>query len=312
MCQCTGRYSPDPCNACDPCAKNVTRPICLSDITVCVNSFLADLGITADSNAQQLILALLSYVQSTAGAAGADGETPQLRVDSGFIQTKLPSETVWTNLLAVPTNGVDGATWTTGTTVPSSGTGANGDLFLLTTTDDVYKKIAGTWTLITNIKGAAGTNGTTLLYNNLTVDTASGTSPDTLKTYTLPANTLASVGDMLKVEAIFAIGTTGFGFGSSGVLDFAGQTVCQSGLGANSDIGTHMTVNLTRISANQILKEYYQQYVNSGGYIQNAAYIRSTISSINFAATNAIDITITDQSSGNGSNSLLRVTLFKI
>jgi len=310
MCQCTGRYSPDPCNACDPCAKNVTRPICLSDITVCVNSFLADLGITSDSNAQQLILALLSYVQSTAGAAGADGETPQLRVDSGFIQTKLPSETVWTNLLAAPTNGVDGATWTTGTTVPSSGTGANGDLFLLTTTEGVYKKIAGTWTLITNIKGAAGTNGTTLLYNNLTVDTASGTSPDTLKTYTLPANTLVNNGDMLKIETCFSIGDSTSS--SFGYVQLMGQTVLACSIGGSSTDSSIVTTNLTKISSTQLKLETYETDFLSNIFQNNNYLIATSGGTHDFTIANTFALLILDTLSGNGSNSLFRITLFKI
>lgn len=66
------------------------------------------------------------------------------------------------------TNGTDGATWITGTGSPV-GYGVNSDLYLDISNGDVYKKTAGSWNLITNIKGpqgatgatgAAGTNGT--------------------------------------------------------------------------------------------------------------------------------------------------------
>lgn len=60
---------------------------------------------------------------------------------------------------ATGSNGVDGATWTTSTGAPSGG--VNNDLHLNTTTDDVYKKIAGTWTVIGNIKGSTGATGAT-------------------------------------------------------------------------------------------------------------------------------------------------------
>jgi len=48
-------------------------------------------------------------------------------------------------------------TWTQGTDVPTGG--QNGDFHLRTTTSDVYQNIAGTWTIIANIKGATGDPG---------------------------------------------------------------------------------------------------------------------------------------------------------
>lgn len=53
----------------------------------------------------------------------------------------------------------NGATWSSGITVPSGG--VDGDFYLRTTTYDVYKKISGTWTIIVNIQGATGATGTT-------------------------------------------------------------------------------------------------------------------------------------------------------
>ena len=60
--------------------------------------------------------------------------------------------------------GADGATWSSGSGVPSGG--VDGDFYLRESNYDVYKKIAGTWTVVVNIKGIqgntgpAGTNGT--------------------------------------------------------------------------------------------------------------------------------------------------------
>ena len=48
---------------------------------------------------------------------------------------------------------VDGNTWHTGDTQPASSLGINGDLYLNTTTCDVYKKISGVWSVIANIAG---------------------------------------------------------------------------------------------------------------------------------------------------------------
>jgi hypothetical protein len=55
--------------------------------------------------------------------------------------------------------GTDGYTWYSGSTVPDNGDGVNGDFYLRTTTSDVYKKAAGTWSIIVNIKGLAGDTG---------------------------------------------------------------------------------------------------------------------------------------------------------
>lgn len=58
--------------------------------------------------------------------------------------------------------GKAGATWYSGTTVPSTGLGAVGDFYLRTTTDDVYKKTGeAIWSLEVNIKGSTGSTGAT-------------------------------------------------------------------------------------------------------------------------------------------------------
>jgi hypothetical protein len=49
--------------------------------------------------------------------------------------------------------------WLTGTGVPSSGLGVDGDLYLRTTTGDVYQKAAGAWTIVANLMGPAGADG---------------------------------------------------------------------------------------------------------------------------------------------------------
>lgn len=60
--------------------------------------------------------------------------------------------------------GANGEKWYTGTTAPSSGTGVDGDLYLNTTTGDVYKKASSVWgspvANITGPQGPAGTSGT--------------------------------------------------------------------------------------------------------------------------------------------------------
>ncbi|MBI1246171.1 MAG: hypothetical protein GC202_14310, partial [Alphaproteobacteria bacterium] len=59
-------------------------------------------------------------------------------------------------------DGADGALWYTGATDPSGGTGQNGDFYLQTGTGatgvlgDVWTKSGGTWSITSNIRGAAG------------------------------------------------------------------------------------------------------------------------------------------------------------
>jgi hypothetical protein len=57
--------------------------------------------------------------------------------------------------------GAAGAVWRDGTGVPSSGLGINGDYYLDDATSDVYFKSAGSYSIVTNIKGATGATGTT-------------------------------------------------------------------------------------------------------------------------------------------------------
>jgi hypothetical protein len=58
--------------------------------------------------------------------------------------------------------GISGTMWYTGTTLPNSTTlGFDGDLYIRTTTYDVFEKVSGTWTIIMNIKGATGSRGNT-------------------------------------------------------------------------------------------------------------------------------------------------------
>ena len=57
------------------------------------------------------------------------------------------------------TAGTNGSVWYSGSTVPASATGTNGDYYLYTTTYDVYKKSSDAWSILLNIKGATGSTG---------------------------------------------------------------------------------------------------------------------------------------------------------
>jgi len=57
---------------------------------------------------------------------------------------------------------VIGMSWYSGSGAPSSGSGVNGDYYLNTATGDVYTKASGSWgSPVANIRGPAGTNGST-------------------------------------------------------------------------------------------------------------------------------------------------------
>src|SRR5215203_4784036 len=56
-------------------------------------------------------------------------------------------------------SGAGGSVWRSGSGVPSAGLGINGDYYLDTDNGNVYRKAAGSYTLVTNIKGPAGTAG---------------------------------------------------------------------------------------------------------------------------------------------------------
>ena len=55
--------------------------------------------------------------------------------------------------------GANGATWLSGSGVPASSLGNNGDYYLNTANSDVYNKVSGSWTKSANIQGATGATG---------------------------------------------------------------------------------------------------------------------------------------------------------
>lgn len=94
-----------------------------------------------------------------------DIETPALPL-AIWVKNDL-TDTAWSKIWPGPTgeqgppgtNGTNGATWSSSTSAPSGGT--DGDFHLKTDTQDVYKRVGGTWSVVCNIKGLAGTNGAT-------------------------------------------------------------------------------------------------------------------------------------------------------
>jgi hypothetical protein len=93
------------------------------------------------------------------GGTGVDGDL-YLNTLTGDYYVKTGSS--WNSPVGtlVGPSGQDGATWLSGSGVPSSGTGNDNDHYLNTSTGDVYKKTSGVWNVVVNLTGPAGTNGT--------------------------------------------------------------------------------------------------------------------------------------------------------
>ena len=91
--------------------------------------------------------------------------------------------------------GEDGATWLSGTSVPSSSTGKNGDFYLRRSSYDVYQKSSGSWTKKGNIKGATGATGATGTAATITVGTVTTGEPGTQAKVTNSGTSGAAVFD---------------------------------------------------------------------------------------------------------------------
>jgi len=141
--------------------------------------------------------------------------------------------------------GVNGATWLSGSTDPSSGSGSNGDFYFQTGTGssgiagDTWKKASGTWSKQVNLKGPAGENSTvpgpanTLTIGTVTDgDTASatitGTAPDQTLNLTLPkgdpgddgAAATITIGTVTTGSAGSSASVINSGTSDAAVLDF--------------------------------------------------------------------------------------------
>jgi len=78
------------------------------------------------------------------------------------------------------TNGLNGTTWYSGSGVPSSGTGVNGDFYIRFATGDYYQKQSGSWVIVGNITPSlptGGTSGQVLTKNSSTNFDASWQTP---------------------------------------------------------------------------------------------------------------------------------------
>ncbi len=120
------------------------------------------------------------------------------------------------------TPGTNGLSFRQGTGVPSAGLGIVGDSYLNNANGNVYLKTgASTWAYEFNILGATGTagqsgaNGACVLYNDLTSTPNTVGTTQTLKQYSLPANTVTTSGSEIRIRCNFS--------GVAPALDVLGQ-----------------------------------------------------------------------------------------
>lgn len=105
---------------------------------------------------------VMQYVGGTGptGATGtaatvAAGSTTTTAPGTSANVTNVGSSSAATFNFSIPA----GSVWRSGSTVPSNGTGLDGDFYLRTTNGDVYQRSGGTYSVIANITGPTGATG---------------------------------------------------------------------------------------------------------------------------------------------------------
>lgn len=143
-------------------------------------------------------------VSPSQGPAGADGvgiSTVAINGSNHLIITLTDNTVIDAGAIPAGTNGTNGATWRFGSGVPSNSLGVNGDLYIDTATNNYYAKVSGAYVLQGNL---GGTNGTTEFWNPLVLYTnTSGTG--NAHTETIPANSVQTIGDEIKLCAYLSI-----------------------------------------------------------------------------------------------------------
>ena len=160
-----------------------------------------------------------------AGSTGAQGATGETGATGATGAQGPKGDTGATGATgAAGANGANDTPWLSGSGVPASSLGVNGDYYLNTANSDVYNKASGTWTIVTNIKGAAGATGPAgtgviIKFNNTYAQSSVRLSTDykTVSNISLTApsngyvvlnlNALSVINDDSTVEAI-GLGTT--------------------------------------------------------------------------------------------------------
>ena len=136
--------------------------------------------------------------------------------------------------------GANGSVWRNGLGVPSSGLGNNGDYYLELADNDIYNKVSGTWTKISNI--AAGANGATWLSGSGVPATSLGSNDDYYLN-TANSDVYNKVSDSWTIITNIkgAAGATG-ATGPTGPAGAAGATGPQGPMGPEGPAGSFSNV----------------------------------------------------------------------
>lgn len=129
--------------------------------------------------------------------------------------------------------GLNGATWTATSSVPTGGN--DGDLHLRTTTGDVYKNTSGSWAIVANIKGPTGSTGPGYAATSATSLTTAGSGS---KTFTTQAGLAYSVGARIRATS------AGSGDWMEGVVTSYSSTTLIVTMDLNSGTGTRSDWNI--------------------------------------------------------------------
>ena len=129
-----------------------------------------------------------------------------------------------------------GSVWYDGGAAPSAGTGTDGDYYLRTLNGDVYKKASGLWSVVGNIKGAAGTAGSRWYSNPGAPSAGTGADTDFYLNTTNGDVYQKSAGAWLLVTNLKgAQGNTGTA-GAAGSRFYNGSGAPSAGTGTNIDL----------------------------------------------------------------------------
>lgn len=224
------------------------------------------------------------------GTNGTDGLTAEFRFSGTLFQWKYTNEVGWTTLFDFSTIAT---AFLQGAGAPSNGDGNNGDTYLDVDSGNIYLKTAGAWAITGNITGPSGT---TVLANQFPELATLGTAYESLLVgrtpYVLPANTLTSNGDEIKIHTVF-VSNAAVSAGTQLVRNTfngnATNTPLNVGFYAGNVKEIIIDIRLVRTSNTEAK---YEQIVtfnleSIGGYNTTAVYHQEiqTIAGLNFTTT---------------------------
>lgn len=165
------------------------------------------------------------------------------------------------------------------TTNPTSPDGANGDMWFNTTSGDVFKKTAGTWLLMGNMKGATGADGsatqkTTTLVSDITTRATPASTTPTAISYSMALNNdyFAWDGDSVTFDYIVKLAqndntkTIALLYDGNTLLSYTTDDLVRSD---NDDLAIH-----ARITRKTNINQHITAWGERGGVLIGPVYHR--------------------------------------